>query len=63
MRTFILTLQKPCGPRANPVNHRQTVVVVAETEGHACWLAHNASGLPVVRFVELAANIPRVVQG
>lgn len=39
MTTFLITLQKPCGPRANPHNHTRLVVVVAEAEDVAILCA------------------------
>jgi hypothetical protein len=51
MKVYVLTLQLPCGPRANPRNHRRTLVVQAHDAGEASrivWALPGHYGLNIL---------------
>jgi hypothetical protein len=67
MKTYLMKVQKECGPRANPLNHVALVVVRANTYEYAKMLAleavpnHNPTVEPTYKL--LGEHEAKVVRG
>ena len=59
MKLYELKLQKPTGPRGNPMHNRRTVVVLAEDEAHAGEIVrdHYPFNDPIVSIREINEKV------